>query len=75
MNSASYCEALSKLRDSIRRKHPGKLARRLLLHRDNARPHTAREILERIQELHWERLEHPPYSRTWSLVTSICLVR
>ncbi|PNF30022.1 hypothetical protein B7P43_G05833 [Cryptotermes secundus] len=38
------------------------LARRVLLHHDNARHHTARETQGRIQELQWELLEHPPYS-------------
>jgi hypothetical protein len=51
MNSASYCEVLLKLRDAIRRKRPGKLARGALLHHDNARPHTGLVIQERIQEL------------------------
>jgi hypothetical protein len=41
MNSASYCEVLLKLQDAIHRKHPGQLARGLLLPHDNARPHTA----------------------------------
>jgi histone-lysine N-methyltransferase SETMAR len=62
MNSASHCEVLLKLRDTIRRKRPGQLARGLLFHHDNARPHTARAIKERIQELQWELLVHPPYS-------------
>jgi histone-lysine N-methyltransferase SETMAR len=62
VNSASYCEVLLKLRDANGRKHPGQLARCVLLHHDNARPHTARETHERIQELQWELLEHPPYS-------------
>jgi histone-lysine N-methyltransferase SETMAR len=38
------------------------VARGLLLHHDNARPHTARATQERIQELQWELHEHPPYS-------------
>jgi histone-lysine N-methyltransferase SETMAR len=50
------------LRDAIRRKHPGQLARWVLLHHDNARPHTVRATQERIQELQWELFEHPPYS-------------
>jgi histone-lysine N-methyltransferase SETMAR len=50
------------LRDSIHRKRPGQLARGKVLHHDNARPHTARATQERIQELHWELLERPPYS-------------
>jgi hypothetical protein len=40
-NSASYCEVLLKLRDAIRRKHPGQLARGVLLHHYNARLYTA----------------------------------
>jgi histone-lysine N-methyltransferase SETMAR len=40
----------------------GQLAKGVLLHRDNARPHTFRATQERIQELQWKRLEHPPYS-------------
>jgi histone-lysine N-methyltransferase SETMAR len=62
VNSASYCEVLLKLRDAIRRKRPGQLVRRVLLHHDNARSHMARATQERIQELQWELLEHPPYS-------------
>jgi histone-lysine N-methyltransferase SETMAR len=62
VNSASYCEVLLMLRDAIRRKRPGQLARRVLIHHDNARPHAARGIQERIQELQWELLEHPPYN-------------
>jgi hypothetical protein len=62
VNSASYCEAFSKLRDVIRRKHSGQLARGVLFHHKNARPRTARETREKIQELNWKLLEHPPYS-------------
>jgi histone-lysine N-methyltransferase SETMAR len=61
VNSATYCEILLKIRNTIRRKLSGQLARGVLLHHDNARPHTARATQERIQELQWE-LEYPPYS-------------
>jgi histone-lysine N-methyltransferase SETMAR len=57
---SSHCEVLFKLRDAIRRKPPGQLARGVLFHRDNARSHRARATQERIQELQWELLEHPP---------------
>jgi histone-lysine N-methyltransferase SETMAR len=60
VNSASHCEILLKLWDEIHRKHPSQLGRGVLLHHDNARPHTARATQERIQELQWELLEHPP---------------
>jgi hypothetical protein len=38
VNSASYYEVLLKLWDAIHRKHPGQLARGILLHYDNATP-------------------------------------
>jgi hypothetical protein len=41
VNSVSYCNVLLKLWDAIHGKRPGQLARRVLLHHDNARPHTA----------------------------------
>jgi hypothetical protein len=62
VNSASYCEVLLKLRDSIRKKRPGHLARGVLLHHDNARLHTAQPIEERIQEPQCKFLQHPPCS-------------
>jgi hypothetical protein len=39
VNSASYCEV--SVRDAIHRRRPGQLVRGVLLHYDNARPHTA----------------------------------
>jgi hypothetical protein len=57
VNAAVYCELLLKLWNAIQRKHPGQLARGVLLNHDNARPHTQ----ERIQKLQWELSEHPPY--------------
>jgi hypothetical protein len=63
VNSASFCEVLLKLLNPTGRKRPGQLARRALLHHDNARPHTARATQERIQELQWKLLEQRPYSQ------------
>jgi histone-lysine N-methyltransferase SETMAR len=62
VNSASYCEVILKLWGAIHRKLPGQLASAVLLHHDSARPHTIQATQERIQELQWELLEHPPYS-------------
>jgi histone-lysine N-methyltransferase SETMAR len=61
VNFSSYCEVLLKLRDAIRRKLPGQLARVVHLCHDNTRHHTVRAIQEGTQ-LQWELLEHPPYS-------------
>jgi hypothetical protein len=63
VNSASYCDILLKLRDAIRRKRPGQVARGVLLYHDNARPHTDQATQKGIQELQWEFSEHQPSSR------------
>jgi hypothetical protein len=49
VNFALYCEVLLKLRDIIRRKHPGQLAKGAQLQHDNI----ARATQGRIQELQW----------------------
>jgi hypothetical protein len=51
VNSALYCEVSLKLQDVVHRKRPGQLARGVLFHHDNARPHKARAIQETFQEL------------------------
>jgi hypothetical protein len=48
VNSASYCDVLLKLRDVVCRKCPGQVARVILLHYNNARPHTAQATQEKI---------------------------
>ncbi|GBO01337.1 hypothetical protein AVEN_208274-1 [Araneus ventricosus] len=40
--ATSYCNILPKLRDAVRRKRLGLLTRGILIHYDNARPHSAR---------------------------------
>jgi histone-lysine N-methyltransferase SETMAR len=62
MNSATYCEIILKLPDAICTRIRGQLARGILLHHDNARPHTARVTQYSIQELQWELFEYTPYS-------------
>jgi hypothetical protein len=74
VNSASYCEVMLKLHDAIRRKIPGQLARRILLHRDNARLHTAvsRNMSEGLADCSWSSKElglNKP-GLVWSSVTS-----
>jgi hypothetical protein len=48
INSTLYCEILLKFRDAIRRKHPGQLARGVLLHHGNVRPHRDRATQEKM---------------------------
>jgi hypothetical protein len=73
VNSKSYSKILLKLQGEIHRRCPGQMARGVLLHHDNARPHTAKAFHERTQELQWKLPEHRLTAWTWLLVTSICL--
>lgn len=58
-----YCEQLIKLDAKIQEKRPILANRKdiLFLH-DNARPHVAKQTLQKLKELKWEILQHPPYS-------------
>jgi len=38
------------------------LPKKVLLHYDNIRPHTAAATVETVQQLGFELLQHPPYS-------------
>jgi hypothetical protein len=75
VNSASYCEVLLKLRDAIRRKLPGQLARGVLLHQGNARHHVARATQGEFKNYSGNFLNIRLTARTWPLVNSISLVR
>jgi histone-lysine N-methyltransferase SETMAR len=60
VNSASYCAVESLGCNSQKTCRP--IGKGVLLHHDNARPHTDQATQNRIQEPQWELLEHPPYS-------------
>ena len=51
----SKCKIIRKTYGLINRKG-------VILHHDNARPHAAKVTQEKIRELNWELLPHPPYS-------------
>lgn len=55
-----YCQQLDRLAAKIAELRPG-LEKVRFLH-DNARPHIARSTREKLLELGWEILVHPPYS-------------
>src|SRR6266496_2694956 len=60
INSARYQETLKKLKCSIRRKGPS--LQEVILHHDNARPHTAQATTAAIAVKGWSVLLHPAYS-------------
>lgn len=63
INAEVYSDQLQILSDAIKEKRPALANRKgvILLH-DNARPHTAKMTRQKIKELGWEVLPHPPYS-------------
>lgn len=63
IDSNVYCRQLSKLNEEIKKKRP-ELANRkgVMFHQDNARPHTSLITRQKLTELNWELMPHPPYS-------------
>ena len=55
-------DTLQKLRCAIKSKRPEMLSDGILLLHDNARPHTANLVRDKLQIFGWETLQHPPYS-------------
>ena len=63
MTSAAYVDLLKNhLRPAIRSKQRGRLSTAILLQHENARPHTARSTVAKIQDLPFECLPPPTYS-------------
>ena len=63
MNSELYCAQLEIFNKNLLKIPPALVNRRgvLLLH-NNAKPHTSKLTQEKIKELQWGVLTHPPYS-------------
>lgn len=55
-----YSEQLARVHAALREKR--EQGRRIKLLHDNARPHVSRVVKEKLEELDWEVLPHPPYS-------------
>jgi len=63
VNSANYCAMLqNEHKPAICKKRRGMLSKKVLLHHDNACPHTAAATVETVQQLGFELLQHPPSS-------------
>ncbi|GFW92805.1 putative DD34D transposase [Trichonephila clavipes] len=58
-----YCQPLDRLKLVTDQKWPELANRRsVMFHQDNARPHTSVVTRQKLWELGWEVLMHPPYS-------------
>ncbi|GFS92958.1 histone-lysine N-methyltransferase SETMAR [Trichonephila clavipes] len=63
LNSDLYCQQLDHLKPVIDQKRPELANRRgVVFHQDNARTHTSVVTRQKLWELGWEVLMHPPYS-------------
>lgn len=63
LNSEKYCQQLDNLKTAVQKKRPAMFNRKeIILHHDNARPHSALGTRKKISKLGWEILTHPPCS-------------
>lgn len=60
INAQVYCEQLDRVAEALKENRPHR--EQITLLHDNARPHTANRTLEKLIELEWTVLPHPPYS-------------
>ena len=62
-NSTYLCEhILPDLTENAIKSMEKKTKHSPILHYDNAKPHTAKQTIQKIDSLGWKKLEHPPYS-------------
>ena len=63
INSNKYCSQLDQLKAALDRKHPELVNRkRIIFHQDNTRWHVSLMTRQKLLQLGWEILIHPPYS-------------
>ena len=60
VTASIYSNQLQKLSEAMQQKRPGR--NKVYFLHDNARPHVARMSREKLEELEWGVLLHPPYS-------------
>ena len=66
INVPFYTQQLDRLAEAVHQKKPD--TTKIILQHYNAKPHTAKLIKVKIQELGWEVLPHPPYSPDLALL-------
>ena len=61
INSEKYCSQLDKLKTAIEQKH-SEIAKGIMFHQHNAQSHVSLITRQKLLELSWDVLPHPPYS-------------
>ena len=63
INSTLCRQQLMRLKQAIKKKRPELINKKgIVFHHDNARPHKSSVTRQKLRELRWEVLMHPPYS-------------
>ncbi|GFY24239.1 mariner Mos1 transposase [Trichonephila clavipes] len=63
INSEVYYHQLDKLNDALQQKRSELINRKgVVFHQDNARPHTSLVTRQKLLQLEWDTMPHPPYS-------------
>jgi histone-lysine N-methyltransferase SETMAR len=63
INSEDYCQQLDRVNEFLKEKRPHLVnTKGVVFHQENARPHVSKMTQQKITELNWEILDHPPYS-------------
>ena len=63
MINSKYCSQLDQLKVALDEKHPELVNRKcIIFHQENARPHVSLMTRQKLLQLGWEVLIHPPYS-------------
>ncbi|GFX67324.1 histone-lysine N-methyltransferase SETMAR [Trichonephila clavipes] len=63
INSEVYCHQLDKLNDALQQKRSELINRKgVVFQQDIARPHTSLVTCQKLSQLEWDTMPHPPYS-------------
>ena len=62
INGAYYANLIRRLRQELIKKRRRKVTRGLLLHQDNAPPHTGQIAKAAVEECGFQLIDHPPYN-------------
>ncbi|GFW49169.1 histone-lysine N-methyltransferase SETMAR [Trichonephila clavipes] len=63
INLEVYCHQLDKLNDALQQKRSELINRKgVVFHQDKARPHTSLVTRQKLLQLEWDTMPHPPYS-------------